>query len=213
MGTTSFVSCSDCRLSAFTTNKQAKQKLIKGDDYSINKVLLDNHQQEYPLECAAFDLDEEQSAMQIYRLCPADYHRFHSPAKCKIIHINKCDFDPDAPPSITVKTLAIKDKKWNPYTRNTRINLWLQMSDQADHYFVLSIVGATAVDKIKLDPVVEVGNTLQKGQEIGWFEYGASTLLAYFGKKMSQDISMAKDLLDNTTNGFETYVKVRSDLI
>ena len=62
-------------------------------------------------------------------------------------------------------------------------------------------VGALLVGKIK--NIITTGK-IKKGEEKGYFEYGGSTIVLLFEK---DKISLDEEIINNSLNGFETYVK------
>lgn len=68
-----FCSAADCRLVVYPTVDLAQSFWIKGDEFSIPALL--GLPADDPL-CRSLD----GGALAIFRLAPADYHRFHSPA-------------------------------------------------------------------------------------------------------------------------------------
>lgn len=64
-------------------------------------------------------------------------------------------------------------------------------------------IGATLVGSIEL--VVKEGQQIQRGDEIGFFKFGGSTILVLFPIK---SVSFDRDLLRNTHNALETLIKM-----
>jgi phosphatidylserine decarboxylase len=69
---TAFCSAADSRLTVFPTVDLAKQFWVKGTHFSIPALLGVSPESE-----AARTFDN--GSLAIFRLAPADYHRFHSP--------------------------------------------------------------------------------------------------------------------------------------
>lgn len=70
-------SCADCRLTVFSDVAEATKFWIKGDGFTLNRLIGDTN-----LADRCFPPG---SSMAIFRLAPADYHRFHhsvGPAVC-----------------------------------------------------------------------------------------------------------------------------------
>ena len=65
------VSGADCRLMTFETVSEATKIWIKGREFTVGRLLGDNHKDEVEKYTGG--------ALGIFRLAPQDYHRFHSP--------------------------------------------------------------------------------------------------------------------------------------
>jgi len=61
------------------------------------------------------------------------------------------------------------------------------------------------VGSIQLTGAQEVGNHVQKGDELGYFAYGGSTCILLFKKGA---MAFDKDLIENSKKGVETLVKM-----
>lgn len=64
-------SAADCRLTVFPSVEDATKVWIKGHNFTLARLLDDAH-----VASASFPPG---SSLAIFRLAPADYHRFHSP--------------------------------------------------------------------------------------------------------------------------------------
>lgn len=64
-------SCADCRLTVFSDVAEATKYWIKGDGFTLNRLLGDTN-----LADRSFPPG---SSLAIFRLAPADYHRYHHP--------------------------------------------------------------------------------------------------------------------------------------
>lgn len=185
------VSPADCRTTYFKNVKLAKKLWIKGSEYNISSMLNTKKNDMYYNKCNII----------ISRLAPSDYHRFHSPingtfVKKKII---KGDFY-----SVNPK---IVQSKVNVYTKNTRVIYYINTT-----YFgiiAMSIIGATCVGSIIINKK-KTGEKISKGEEIGYFQFGGSTIVTIvpYNKKIMID----KDIDRHSKKKIETYVKV-GDLI
>lgn len=74
----------DCRLSVFESVESAKQLWIKGQEFTIPKLLLGDDTSDTRFESV---LKENSFALAVCRLAPQDYHRFHSPFNGVIIDV------------------------------------------------------------------------------------------------------------------------------
>jgi phosphatidylserine decarboxylase len=180
-----FVSPADGRVLAFEQIKKADNFFVKGSSFSLKSYLKDE-------ELAKKYID---GAMLIVRLAPADYHRFHFP----------CD-------GSIGKTNNIKGYYYSvsPYAlqHNTRIFLenkreFSILKSEKYGDVLYSEVGATMVGSII--QTYSPDSHIKKGQEKGYFAFGGSTLILFFEKGK---IKFHKNLIENTQNSYETYVKM-----
>lgn len=129
----------------------------------------------------------------VVRLCPADYHRFHFPVDGK-----------------AEKSIAIKGQYYsvspialgrvaNIYCRNKREYTLFKTETFGD--MVLMEVGATGVGSIV--QTYEVGASVKKGDEKGYFKFGGSTTILFAKKGV---LKVDGDILKNTEAGIETKV-------
>jgi phosphatidylserine decarboxylase len=179
------VSPADGRVLAFNTLKDTQQFFIKGSEFDLSSFLCDD-----PLV-----KKYQEGGMMIVRLAPVDYHRFHFPvtgevSKSKVI---KGFY-------YSVSPLALR-RKMEIFCQNQR-QYCIQKSDVYGDVLVCD-VGATLTGGIiqtyKEDTVVE------KGSEKGYFAFGGSTLILLFEKGK---IQFSEDLVKNTKDGFETFLKM-----
>ena len=133
-------------------------------------------------------------ALVIIRLAPVDYHRFHFPVSG------------DLTPSIkieggyySVNPFALR-KKAEILCLNKRE--YTILSNPLFGDVIMAEVGATMVGSIVQ---TYKGSSVIKGKEKGYFKFGGSTVALLFEKNK---ISIDRDLLINTANGYETAVKM-----
>lgn len=167
----------DCRIVAYKNFEVAKNLWIKGKKFSIFNLLKKN----VP-HCSIF----------LCRLAPQDYHRFHSPATGIIESITKIDGN-----LITVHPLSVKTT--DVLTENMRVVIEISTDFGIIH---LVAIGAALVGCIKLS--VNVGDRVNIMDELGWFEYGGSTILLVF----EIPIKLEKTITINSFMGMETLVDV-----
>ena len=179
------VSPADGKVMAFNDINKMDTFFAKGQKLSIKKLL--NEQ----------SLSDKYSGgnLIIFRLAPADYHRFHFPAdgqisKSKYINGFYYSVSPHA-----VKNLI------KIYWENKREYSVLKTEKAGD--LLLCEVGAAMVGSIIQSYTPDT--YVKKGQEKGWFKFGGSTiiLLAEKGK-----IQIDNDIIENTKKGFETSIKM-----
>jgi len=179
------VSPADCRLNVFHTIEQATQIWIKGESFSLQSLLQDE------MMAGLF----EGGSMLIARLAPQDYHRYHSPVRGKLDA-----FKPIDGTYYTVNPIAVNGDV-DVFCGNKRLVIPIQTQEFGQVCFIA--VGATMVGTINM--TVEPGQTVERGQELGYFSFGGSTCLVLFRRGMVQ---FDEDLLTNSATPIETLVQV-----
>ncbi|KAH6630926.1 phosphatidylserine decarboxylase-domain-containing protein [Chaetomium sp. MPI-SDFR-AT-0129] len=182
------VSPADCRSVVFNRIDIATNVWIKGREFSIKRLLGDA----YPEDVARY---ESGGGLGIFRLAPQDYHRFHIPVDGVL----------RAPKTIageyyTVNPMAIRSAL-DVYGENVRV---LCPIDTVDFGRVMVIcvgammVGSTVITRSE-------GDTVRRGEELGYFKFGGSTIVLLFesGKMVFDD-----DLVDNSNGALETLIRV-----
>ncbi len=137
-------------------------------------------------------------SLMIVRLCPTDYHRYHFPLSGEIINENKINGD-----YYSVSPIALK-KRIEILCMNKRSYVEIHNNYIGDYLIVE--VGATMVGSIIHS---FSGKTIKKGEEMGYFKFGGSTIVLLFEKNK---ISIDKDLINNTIMNFETEIKMGEEL-
>lgn len=158
---------------------------VKGKDLSAKKLL--QNEKWYNLF--------KDGPLLIARLCPVDYHRYHYPDDGKTLdHYNIAgEFH-------SVNPLALQNKSDILVENERRVSI-LETKNFGKIAYIE--VGAAMVGKIV--QTHDEALDFKKGDEKGYFLFGGSTviILGQEGKWMP-----SKDILDNTKNGIETYVKL-----
>lgn len=104
----------------------------------------------------------------VYYLCPTDYHRVHSPVEGVVKDIKKLGLD--LWPVHDESVAEIKDL----FIANERVVV--SLSTQLGPVETV-FVGATNVGSI--DIYKSVGDTVQKGEELGVFQFGSTVVMVY----------------------------------
>eukprot|EP00297_Palpitomonas_bilix_P009578 CAMPEP_0113881806 /NCGR_PEP_ID=MMETSP0780_2-20120614/8586_1 /TAXON_ID=652834 /ORGANISM="Palpitomonas bilix" /LENGTH=339 /DNA_ID=CAMNT_0000868715 /DNA_START=283 /DNA_END=1299 /DNA_ORIENTATION=- /assembly_acc=CAM_ASM_000599 len=185
------VSPCDCRIHVFPTVTEAKTIWVKGKRFNIRNLT--------GSERAASVF--ENGSVVICRLAPTDYHRFHSPVQGVV------GDDPFAwlgQEYYTVKKLAICTPL-NVLTENKR--LYFSIRTEVFGEVGVVIVGAAHVASIKMSK--REGEEVKKGEELGYFAYGGSTVVLLFKEGAVQ---YDDDLLSNSKGGAETLIKMGDSL-
>ncbi|GAA5832782.1 hypothetical protein JCM11251_005761 [Rhodosporidiobolus azoricus] len=195
--TTVISSAADCRLTVFDSVESAKELWIKGQHFTLPSLLNDS----------ALSSALAGGSVAIFRLAPADYHRYHSPVDCTVsetTHIPGAYF--------TVNSMIVRDKSFDVFTSNKRDVTTLQCTHPLTHQSLpvaFVQIGALLVASIR--QTKREGKEVKRGDELGYFAYGGSTIVTVFPKGM---VEWDKDLLRNSTGRnaegvkLETLVKV-----
>ncbi|KAI8889928.1 hypothetical protein K501DRAFT_237507 [Backusella circina FSU 941] len=180
------VSSADCRLSVFSSVDKATSLWIKGKNFTIPNLLQNQELAE----------ELEGGSIAVFRLAPQDYHRFHIPAEGHITSISSIDGT-----YYTVNPCTVNEEL-DVFTENKRSVAKIN-TDHGFNYALVSI-GALLVGSIVLTNAKE-DTRLKKGEEMGYFQYGGSTVIAVFPK---DTVEWDQDLLNNSNQSLETLVQV-----
>ena len=179
------VSPADCRTVVFNSIDDATRIWVKGREFSVARLL----GPAYPQDVKRYT----NGTLGIFRLAPQDYHRFHIPV----------DGIMDKPKLIegeyyTVNPMAIRSAL-DVYSENVRI---IVPVDSVAHGRVMIIcVGAMMVGSTVITR--KAGEKVQRAEELGYFQFGGSTILLLFEPgRMEYD----DDLTDNSNGALETLV-------
>ncbi len=135
----------------------------------------------------------EGGTLVIARLAPPDYHRFHLPLggyMSKPVAINGV--------YESVNPIAYAAGV-QPLTQNERHCITLQT--ESCGLVTIIPVGAMFVGKIKYTHAFETMST--KGDELGYFEFGGSTVVLLFEPGM---VTVREDILRHSAQGYETNI-------
>ena len=131
----------------------------------------------------------------IFRLAPQDYHRFHSPVDGVVGNLERIEGE-----YYTVNPMAIRSTI-DVYGENVRAVVPIYTKEFGT--VILTAIGAMMVGSIIL--TVEAGQSIKRGDELGYFKFGGSTLVLLVERtRMSWD----SDLLANADTCMETLVRV-----
>lgn len=181
------VSAADCRLMVFETVSEATKLWIKGREFSIARLLGDVYREEAERYVGG--------PLAIFRLAPQDYHRFHVPVDGKIGEMRDVKGE-----YYTVNPQAIRSAL-DVYGENVRKIVPID-SPQFGRVMVVC-VGAMMVGSIKI--TVEEGQDVMRGQELGYFAFGGSTIVVLFERGA---VEWDEDLVINGRACLETLVRV-----
>lgn len=179
-----FSSPADARLTVVPKIDGGTAIPVKGCTFHIDALLGSEQSARY------FD---DGSAL-IFRLCPADYHRFHYPTSGNLRKQYDISgrYDSVNPISLSLGLPV--------FTENRRTVTMLDLDGFGNCSFVE--VGAFGVGGITQ---THEGGFFQKTEEKGFFHYGASTLVVVLEKDA---LRIDADLIFNSAEGIETLVRV-----
>ncbi|SMG07986.1 phosphatidylserine decarboxylase [Marivirga sericea] len=180
------VSPGDGRLLAFENISELSTFFVKGKTFTLKEFLRNDTLAE----------EHANSSMVILRLAPNDYHRYHFPY----------DGVPTQTEEIkgvyySVSPISVKEKFTEVFTENKKEVCKLKTTERGE--ILIIPVGATMVGS--LNSTFEADKSVKKGEEMGYFAFGGSTVVLLFNSK---SFELDKDLIENTKNNLETYVKM-----
>ena len=146
-----------------------------------------------------WDKTFEDGPLIIARLCPVDYHRYHYPLDGKTL-----DSFQVSGQYHSVNPLALKVRE-NIFLINERRASILETKNFGKLAYIE--VGAAMVGKIIQSH--DESKSFRRGDEKGYFLFGGSTVIL-LGEKGKWEPS--KDIIENTQNGFETYLKLGDEV-
>lgn len=180
------VSPGDGRMLAFSDLNSINSFFIKGREFKLSEFLQDK-------ELAK---KYEGGTLIILRLAPNDYHRFHFPFNGTPSPIKKIKGS-----YFSVSPYALASNFTKVFCENKREICTLNTQNKGD--LLIIPIGATMVGSII--ETYKPNEAINKGDEMGFFAFGGSTvvLLAESGK-----LTIDEDILVNTVNKMETFVKM-----
>jgi len=179
----------DSRTNVFLSVDEATKLWIKGQKFSVGSLLGDH----------SLGQDFTNGSLVIFRLAPQDYHRFHSPVTGTLVSMT-----PMEGTYYTVNPIAIRQDV-DVYTENKRVRCLLRTPEFGDVIFMA--IGATLVGSVNFTK--KVGDSFKKGDELGYFAFGGSTIIVLF---KSGCITFENDLVINSAKPIETLVKLGQPL-
>ncbi|KAK4893274.1 hypothetical protein LTR27_008397 [Elasticomyces elasticus] len=170
----------DCRLTAFSTVDLATKYWIKGTGFALPKLLAS--------DSLAQKMDG--GSLVIARLAPQDYHRWHAPISGTVESIV------EVPGTYyTVNPQAItQEGTLDVFCENRRSVMVVRRSPTSAPAVIIA-VGAMLVGSIKYNDGVKVGAEIKRGQCLGAFYYGGSTVIVVYPKG---EIKLDEDLVKNS---------------
>jgi phosphatidylserine decarboxylase len=152
------VSPADARVVVFQNVPPDHRAWIKGARFSVSS-LLDDHP---GINMSAFAAG---ASLAIVRLAPQDYHRFHAPVAGTITHQYRVD-------GLLHSVNSDAMRSDNDAIFNQRIVTIIENPRIGPVAFVA--IGALCVGSVQMTRVE--GATVAKGEELGYFQFGGSTI-------------------------------------
>lgn len=178
-----FSSPADSRLTVIPALEETTAIPVKGSRFRIEDLLgID------PMKAAEY----RGGSVLIFRLCPADYHRYHFPGDGRVIES---------------KVISGRYDSVNPIAVASGIPVFVE-NRRVINFLDLEVFGPAAFVEVGAFGVGGIVDTHGEGpfckmDEKGYFRYGASTLVLVIGPgRMKID----NDLIENSSNGLETLV-------
>lgn len=185
------VSPADCRCTTFVTVDSATELWIKGRNFTLAKLFNGNFNNFEKTNL----YDPKNCSVGIFRLAPQDYHRFHSPVSGTIGPMKYIEGE-----YYTVNPMAIRSDL-DVYGENVRVIVPIH----TENFGTIILVGVGAMMVGSTIITVKEGQKVKRGDEIGYFKFGGSTVLLLFEKDL---FCFDSDLIDNSKTCVETLVRV-----
>lgn len=180
------ISPCDARLLVFPGIDRGRAIEVKGGAFDLEKLL---DSEELASRFSGGDLF-------IYRLCPADYHRFHFPEDCRPGFTEVIDG-----PLHSVNPIALASKI--PILDTNLRHLTLMDTEGPKGTVAMIEVGAMCVGSIVQTYVPQV--PAKRGDEKGMFLFGGSTVIVIYEPGI---VSIDEDLMEHSRDHIETLVKL-----
>ncbi|KAI5956570.1 PSD2 [Candida jiufengensis] len=180
----------DCRCVAYSSVDEATELWIKGRNFTVAKLFNGDLQDNLNIPFKTEDL-----SIGVFRLAPQDYHRFHSPVSGKIGEIKDINGE-----YYTVNPIAIRSEL-DVFGENIRSIVPIHTKEFGT--VLMIAVGAMMVGSIVL--TVKPGDEIKRGDEVGYFKFGGSTIILLFNK---HKFILDSDILSNSKSSIETLVRV-----
>lgn len=153
----------DSRLVVYPTLEKTRALWIKGSHFTIQNLIQD-YERSVPWQ---------NGSIASFRLSPQDYHRYHSPVKGRVKWYKHIPGD-----YLQVDPVALHSSV-NILTENARSCVCIESRAFGDVLFVA--IGATDVGTVEIhEEIKEEGHIVQKGDELGLFQFGGSSIIVAF---------------------------------
>ena len=166
----------DCRLVVYPSVAETRKLWIKGHNFTIANLIKDD----------ALAQSWHDGAVASFRLSPQDYHRYHSPVRGTVSwykHISGQYYQVD--PVCLQSDVDI-------LTENARCCICINTVEFGKVLYVA--IGATNVGTVEISEKCQTaGYQIEKGEEVGLFQFGGSSIIVAFEKGR---VDFDDDLLD-----------------
>lgn len=180
------VSPGDGKILVFENISAVNTFFVKGERFTLKEFLQDDQLSE----------SYQDASMAILRLAPSDYHRYHFPYEGIA----------STPKSIkglyySVSPISLDKKFSKVFSKNKKEICKLKTKDKGE--ILIIPVGATMVGS--LNSTFKPNTTVRKGEEMGYFAFGGSTVVILFSPNA---FIFDADLIQHTKDQIETSVKM-----
>jgi phosphatidylserine decarboxylase precursor len=178
----------DCRTVGFQRINGDQEIWLKGDPFTVSQLVnSDTVVNEF-----------SSASLVISRLSPQDYHRFHAPVTGYVRRMFSVNGQYQS-----VNSDAVSSGN-EVLVKNVRTVVILDVPVNGQNTTVLFVaVGANCVGSVVFS--VKEGDSITKGDNIGYFQFGGSTVVTIYQQNR---VSIADDIQRNSLMGVETYVNV-----
>ncbi|NJC27351.1 archaetidylserine decarboxylase [Neolewinella antarctica] len=180
------VSPGDGKMLAFKKVSQVNSFYVKGKKFTLTQFLGSDELAEQYNGCS----------MVILRLAPEDYHRYHFPYGGTPSESKEIDGD-----YLSVSPISL-DKHFTKVFTDNKKEICKLTTEQNGEILIIP-VGATMVGS--LTSTYEANKNIEKGQEMGYFSFGGSSVVLLFD---ADYFELDEDLVRNTQNELETSIKM-----
>ncbi|KAL4781074.1 phosphatidylserine decarboxylase-domain-containing protein [Aspergillus varians] len=188
----SAVVVADSRVVVYDHVAESKKIWIKGADFSITNLVMDRQ-----LGPRFGD-----GPVASFRLSPQDYHRYHSPVSGRVKLFRSLPGD-----YYEVDPLALRSGV-DILTRNARDYVVIETEEFGDVLFVA--IGASQVGTVEIhEKWQEPGAEIVKGEELGIFQFGGSSIVVAFQRGR---IQFDEDLIGPSKHAVAVDVEVGMSL-
>ncbi|CAI4214474.1 unnamed protein product [Parascedosporium putredinis] len=189
---TKAVVVADSRVVTYESVPKLRKLWVKGRNFSMAELTMD-------MELGDHFAD---SAVASFRLSPQDYHRYHSPVSGKIKLFRSIPGD-----YYQVDPVALRSDV-DILTRNHREFVVINSEEFGDVLFVA--IGATDVGTVQIhDRWQRPGAKISKGEELGKFQFGGSSIIVAFDQNR---IQFDQDLIDMSNQEVQVSVEMGMSL-
>ncbi|KAL4904477.1 hypothetical protein BDW74DRAFT_31246 [Aspergillus multicolor] len=186
------VCVADSRVVVYEHVAESKKIWIKGEDFSITNLVMDRK----------LGPQFGDGPVASFRLSPQDYHRYHSPVSGRIKMFRSMPGD-----YYEVDPLAIRSGV-DILTRNARDYVIIDSEEFGEVLFVA--IGASQVGTVEIhEKWQKPGAEIKKGDELGLFQFGGSSIIVAFQKGR---IQFDEDLIEPSKHAVAVDVEVGMSL-